>query len=63
MHRVYFSTSKVGESGGPKHAPHEIFSEIDLAKFSPCLAYPTTLSLKHTHRVTQALLWYAPGLV
>ena len=35
MHRVYFSTSKVGESGGPKHAPHEIFSEIDLAKFSP----------------------------
>ena len=44
MHRVYFSTSKVGESGGPKHAPHEIFSEIDLAKFSPCLAYPTTSS-------------------
>ena len=41
MHRVYFSTSKVG---GPKHAPHEIFSEIDLAKFSPCLAYPTTSS-------------------
>ena len=30
MHRVYF---RVGESGGPKHAPHEIFSEIDLAKF------------------------------
>ena len=43
MHRVYFSTSKVGESGGPKHAPHEIFLEIALAKFGPCLAYPTTM--------------------
>ena len=41
MHRVYFSTSKVGESGGSKHASHEIFSEIDLVKFSPYLAYPT----------------------
>ena len=42
MHRVYFSTSKVGESGGPKHAPHEFFSEIALAKFGSCLAYPTS---------------------
>ena len=38
-YRVYFSTctSERGESGGPKHAPHEIFCTRSLQNLVPIL--------------------------